>query len=169
VVDGYGPIDFSQLDAHRDPSNRRSDDPESLELPPGTRAAHADSFESLLVGGPIEAHPDRVRAANPLSYHRERLPPFLILHGSSDMTVPVHQSELLFDALAARGADVTLCVEDGLGHGFLIRPTLGSDPSRRTVRRHAAGGVIEPAHEGGPITYDLIEHFFARVLRPRNS
>jgi len=88
VVDGYGPVDFLQLDAHRDPSDPPSDDPESVTLPPGTRAADADSFESRLIGGPIGRHPDRVAAANPLSYTRPAVPPVLILHGTSDTTVP---------------------------------------------------------------------------------
>jgi acetyl esterase/lipase len=165
VVEGYGPIDFLQLDAHRDPSGRRSDDPESIELPPGMRSAHANSFESLLVGGPIERHADRVRLANPLSYERAQLPPLLILHGLSDMTVPAHQSEILFDVLAARGVDVTLSLAEGLGHGFLHGDRLGHQPPGRTITRRAVRGVVETIPDAPPITFELIESFFARHLR----
>jgi acetyl esterase/lipase len=165
VVDGYGPIDFLQLDAHRDPLGRPSDDPESIELPQGMRTAHANSFESLLIGGPVEEHPDRARLANPISYACPRVPPFLILHGLSDTTVPAHQSEMLFDVLAARGADVTLYLAQGLGHGFLNRPRLDSGPGS-TVARKACNGRIESIADPPPITFELIESFFRRCLRP---
>jgi dipeptidyl aminopeptidase/acylaminoacyl peptidase len=162
VVDGYGPCDFMQMDAHRDPLDRPSEDPESLMLPPGMRTAHANSFESLLVGGPVEQHPDRVRLANPLAYKRTKMPPFLILHGLSDTTVPSHQSELLFVGLAARGADVTLCLQEGLGHGFLNRDRW---PVGRTSTRHAVNGVVEVVADSPPITFGLIGAFFNRTLR----
>ena len=162
VVVGYGPTDFLQMDEHRDPRDRPSDDPESLTLPPGMRTAHANSFESLLVGGPVEQHPDRVRLANPIVYERPQVPPFLILHGLSDTTVPAHQSKLLFDALAARGVDVTLCLQEGLGHGFLNRDRW---PPGRTSMRHAVNGVIEEILDSPPITFELIEAFFERTLQ----
>ena len=66
VVDGYGPTDFLQMDAHRDPFDRPSGDPESITAC-GDADHRANSFESLLVGGPIEQHQDRVR---PRQSHR---------------------------------------------------------------------------------------------------
>jgi acetyl esterase/lipase len=162
VVDGYGPTDFLQMDAHRDPLDRPSDDPESLTLPPGMRSAHANSFESLLVGGPIEIHRDLVRFANPMAYERAAVPPFLILHGLADTTVPAHQSEVLFNTLAARGADVTLCLQEGLGHGFLNRDRW---PAGRTSTRRAVNGVVGTAADSPPITFELIGEFFERTLR----
>jgi acetyl esterase/lipase len=162
VVDGYGPTDFMRMDEHRDPLDRPSEDPESLTLPPGMRTAHANSFESLLVGGPIEEYPDRVRLANPMTYDRPNLPPLLILHGLSDTTVPAHQSELLFEALAARGADVTLCLQEGLGHGFLNRDHW---PAGKTSIRHAVNGIVEAIADSPPITFDMVGGFFERTLR----
>jgi acetyl esterase/lipase len=164
VVDGYGPTDFLQMDAHRDPF-ARSDDPESIELPIGMRNADANSFESLLVGGPIAQHPDRVRLANPITYDRPNLPPFLILHGLSDTTVPPHQSEILFEALAARGVDVTLCLEERLGHGFLNRDRWDSRSSGGTVTRVARGGPVDVIPDAPPMTFDLIGAFFEKWLR----
>jgi acetyl esterase/lipase len=165
VVEGYGPIDFLQMDAHRDPSDRPSDDPESIELPRGTRSANPESFESLLVGGPIERCTDRVQRANPITYARPGVPPFLILHGLCDTAVPAHQSEILFDALASRGVDVTLCLAEALGHGFLHGDRLGHQPPGRTVTRRAAGGAVETIPDAPPITFEVIESFFARHLR----
>jgi len=164
VVDGYGPVDFLQLDAHRDPLDRPSDDPESIPLPPGMRSAHANSFESLLLGGPIEQHVERVAAANPLAYERPGVPPFLILHGTSDATVPPHQSQLLFEGLAARGVDVTLCLIDGLGHGFLNRQQFGDRAAGPTRLRRAVHGVIDERCEQSAIGFDTIKAFFDRTL-----
>jgi acetyl esterase/lipase len=165
VVDGYGPTDFLQIDAHRLPDGFVSDDPETLLLPRGmTRSMAPDSFESLLLGAAIGTCPDRVRDANPLSYVTPGCPPFLLLHGSSDTTLPLHQSELLYDALAAADNDVTLCVIAQLGHGFLSRSHLDDGPAREmTVKMHlpGRGDVTERRRE--PI-FPMIEAFFRKHL-----
>ncbi|UCE46980.1 MAG: alpha/beta hydrolase fold domain-containing protein, partial [Phycisphaerales bacterium] len=107
VCDWYGPTDFLQMDKH------------SLK---GSRLIHdaPNSPESQLVGGPIQAEPYRslVRKANPITYVTKDDPPFLIMHGDKDMSVPLHQSELLHDALAKAGVDATLHVVNGAGHGL---------------------------------------------------
>jgi len=107
VCDWFGPTDFLQMDKH------------SLE---GSRLIHdaPDSPESLLVGGPIQNEPYRAIAkkANPITYVTKDDPPFLIMHGDKDMSVPLHQSELLYDALKKAGVEVTLYVVKGGGHGL---------------------------------------------------
>jgi acetyl esterase/lipase len=163
VVVAYAPVDFVLMDATRDP-DALSDDPESVQLPPGLRTSAPNSPESLLLGAPIEGIPERVRAANPITYLRPGLPPFLILHGLSDTTVPVDQSRVLHDALAAGGNDSTLCLIEHLGHGFLDRPHLDDGPPR-PMRVHAsrggspAGGIETSGH-----VFPLIERFFRRHL-----
>lgn len=105
VCDWYGPTDFLQMDDH---------------LLPGTAFTHnpADSPESQLVGGPIQAHPNQVATANPISYiGAEPIPPFLLMHGDQDPLVPFHQSVLLHEALQAAGANVTFVPLAGAGHG----------------------------------------------------
>lgn len=72
VVDGYDPLDFLQMDAHRDLAGPPADDHESMRLPSSKRTADPDSFESLLSGAPIEERPDLVRAASPLTYARPK-------------------------------------------------------------------------------------------------
>ncbi len=110
VIDYFGPVDFLQMDAHRLPDGLRNDDPNA----PG----------SLLVGGPIQDHPDRVAPTNPIRYLTEDVPSFLIVHGKRDRLVPHHQSVLLHDALTKVGADVTFyTVEDG-DHGNIEDPTV---------------------------------------------
>jgi len=107
VCDWFGPTDFLQMDKH------------SLE---GSRLIHdaPDSPESLLVGGPIQNEPYRAIAgkANPITYVTKDDPPFLIMHGDKDMSVPLHQSELLYKALKKAGVESTLYVVKGGGHGL---------------------------------------------------
>lgn len=139
VVDGYGPTDFLQIDTHRLSDGEVATDPESMQLPKDLRSASPDSFESRFLGAPINTCPELVRQANPAAYAHPGTPPFLILHGLSDMAVPPHQSELLYEALAAHQNTVTLCLIEGLGHGFLNRNHLDDGPPRRViVRGHAS-------------------------------
>jgi acetyl esterase/lipase len=153
VVTAYAPIDFLQMDAQRDATPIAVDDPTAFVLPPGARTADARSYESLLIGAPINDRPDLARAASPLAYIRAGAPPFLIVHGRSDSAVPVQQSELLHDALARCGTSVTLHLLDGLGHGFLDRA--GAAPSGTLAviesffRRHLARTTFDrPASDG---------------------
>lgn len=56
--------------------------------------------------------------ASPIQHIHDKVPPFLIMHGDADKTVPIEQSQLLADALKAKGLTVTFeTVPDG-GHGF---------------------------------------------------
>lgn len=109
VCDWYGPTDFLQMD-HAG-SSMQHDAP--------------DSPESLLIGGPIQAHPDRAARANPLTYigAGRAFPPFLIFHGDQDPLVPFQQSELLAAALEAAGAEVTFVRVTGGGHGGALFET----------------------------------------------
>ena len=108
VVDYFGPTDFLQMDAQRLPGGLVHDAP--------------DSPESQLVGGPIQAHRDRVAKANPITYVSEDAPPFLIIHGDKDPLVPYQQSVLLKEALEKVGARVTFYRVEGGGHGWFKDP-----------------------------------------------
>jgi acetyl esterase/lipase len=163
VVAAYAPIDFLQLDAHRAPPGTPSDDPEHLPMPPGILSADPDSFESLLLGAPIAACPERVREANPLTYLGAHPPPFLILHGLADTSVPPQQSELLFEALAARRAEVTLVLAERLGHGFLTRTHLDDRGPARLQVRWCRGGVRGGAPQVSAIL-PLVQAFFRAHL-----
>jgi acetyl esterase/lipase len=114
VVDCFGPTDLLRMDDF--PGNITHNAP--------------DSPESLLVGGPIQEHPDRVAAANPITYVDAEDPPFLILHGERDRLVPVNQSELLNEALQTAGVDSTFVRVKEAGHGFSGNP----DPGRREIQ-----------------------------------
>ena len=164
VVVGYAPIDFLRMDAQRNHDLSTVDDPTAFAPPPGAFTADADSYESLLIGAPIEERPDLVRAASPLTYVRPGAPPFLIVHGMSDVAVPSQQSVMLFEALARCGNDVTLQLVEGLGHGFLDRDDFELGPRRRVETYRADGGTTEHTGDGPPLTFDGIEAFFRRHL-----
>ena len=46
-------------------------------------------------------------------------PPFLIIHGKNDHTVPFAQSELLYEKLEKAGCDATLLAIEGADHADL--------------------------------------------------
>jgi dipeptidyl aminopeptidase/acylaminoacyl peptidase len=59
-----------------------------------------------------------VAKASPITYVSKDAPPFLIMHGDRDRTVPFNQSELLYAALNKAGVDATFMPMKGAGHGF---------------------------------------------------
>jgi acetyl esterase/lipase len=106
VVDWFGPTDMSQMDA---------------QAAPGTRFKHggADSPESKLLGCALSECPkELLQEANPLTYITAGTPPFLIMHGDIDTTVPLQQSQMLKDALRAKGVAATLIVVPQVSHVF---------------------------------------------------
>ncbi|OLS42196.1 alpha/beta hydrolase [Bacillus sp. MRMR6] len=163
VVDGYGPTDFLQMDAY---SNLEiiSRDPETAPLDPPRLHVSMDSPESQLLGAPIQSVPHLVREANPISYVAKGAPPFLIIHGLGDSAVPVYQSELLYDALIAKGNDSTLCLIEGLGHAFFNKNDL--DNTRHSVTiRWANTEQAEQVMQSEIKIFEMIEKFFYSHLK----
>jgi len=142
VVDCYGPSDFLQMGAtHLRPS----------------------SYESRFLGAPIDTVPDLVRKANPATYARADAPPFLILHGTDDTEVVPEQSILLYEALAAAGANATLCLIDGLAHGF-VTDDFAANTTGRVRLRESRPGLPEFAADAPPLNFGVIETFFRKHL-----
>jgi acetyl esterase/lipase len=124
VVDFYGPSDFLKMDEAR--------------LSNGQWHYPADSPESQLLGAPIKEIPEKVKQANPITYVNESAPPFLILHGTEDLNVPVNQSEIFFAALRKAGVDATFFEVIGAGHGgpqFYTEDSFTTHASWRPVIR----------------------------------
>lgn len=122
VVDEFGPSELLMMGKF--PSTMDHDGP--------------GSPESLLVGGPLQERVEVAKAASPISYVTADDPPFLIIHGSKDMTVPFDQSERLHEALEKAGvSSLFIPVNEG-GHGGFRSPEL----ERRTrlfFDRHLRG------------------------------
>jgi acetyl esterase/lipase len=70
-----------------------------------------------LIGGPLEQNKAKAIAASPIHYVSKDDPPFLIIHGENDSTVPVTQAESFAAALKAAGIETTLEIAPGRGHG----------------------------------------------------
>jgi acetyl esterase/lipase len=98
-----GPTDLVQL--YRDATG-----PSSAELNPKVKPA----LEAL-IGIPVEEN--RARTASPITYVSKDDPPFLILQGENDLTVPASLARSFFAALKAAGVDATLEIAPGRGHG----------------------------------------------------
>jgi acetyl esterase/lipase len=97
VCDYYGPSDFNSFG----------------KVPGFERHARADSPESALLGG----KPGAAEAASPVTHVTPDDPPFLIVHGDQDRTVPLDQSRRMDAALRAAGVETELIVLPGSGHG----------------------------------------------------
>ena len=78
------------------------------------------SSESLLMGFNVMTHPQEAYENSPVSKVTPDAPPFLLIHGTKDCTVPFSQSEEVYDALEAAGCDVTLLALDGAEHADLM-------------------------------------------------
>ena len=106
VCDYFGPTDFTQIS--RFPSRIRHDAP--------------DSPESKLLGGPVQENKKAAQRANPITYVTKDDPPFLIVHGDKDQSVPHNQSQLLYEALKKADVKVKFHTVKGAGHGRFNSP-----------------------------------------------
>lgn len=102
VVDWSGPTDLLVLDSCRNTPLHNG----------------ANSPESLLIGGSVQDNQDKAKLANPITYIDQNDPPFLILHGEADQTVPSCQSTLLFDALQKANVPSQLVLIPNAQHGI---------------------------------------------------
>lgn len=86
------------------------------ELP--VRGGLSPSLQNLL-NRPKEVTPESLgllRAISPLNQVRPGLPPFLLIHGDADKTVPIQQSYDFQEKLRANGVECDLLVLSGAGH-----------------------------------------------------
>jgi len=194
VLDGYGPTRFDVMDAQTQEERPDSQQAvvtinvgggARIAVPGGAPApagggrgepgvargrgavAHDDatSPESRLVGAALQTVPDRVREASPITYVGKNAPPFLIMHGLADNSVPHGQSVLLYEALEAAGNEVTLRLVDGLPHTFFNRTDLDEvgGPFRMDVREHRRGGPETKRVERAGV-FSVAREFFRRHL-----
>ncbi len=102
VVDLYGPTDFKAfVTTVGYEGHNRNGSPES----------------KLLGGGEVLSNEGGIKRVNPITYVDKADPPFLIIHGTDDRTVPLNQSEAMHEALKSVDVESTLHVIEGAGHG----------------------------------------------------
>ena len=75
-----------------------------------------------MLGKTFAEAPELYRAASPVTYVRSNSPPVLILHGTADTIVSIHQSELFDRVLTAAGADHHFEAIPGAVHSFDLQP-----------------------------------------------
>lgn len=76
----------------------------------------AASPESLMLGMNAMLHQEDALKACPVSFVSKDAPPFMIIHGINDHTVPFSQGEILHDKLEAAGCDVKLIALEDADH-----------------------------------------------------
>ncbi len=102
-LDWFGPADFPNYDPN---------------LPePMVQRENPDSVIAQLLGGPLSEKLELARRASPVTWATKAAAPLLIMQGTKDPLVPLDQSQRLADKLKSVGADVTLDVIEGAGHG----------------------------------------------------
>lgn len=79
-------------------------------------APRGEEGEKLLDGPQLT---ELAKKISPALLVDRKQPPFLIIHGDADFTVPLHQSELLLAALKKQGGSAELIVKKGGGHPWL--------------------------------------------------
>ena len=87
---------------------------------------------STFLAGPEGGLEDRARQASPITYVGGDAPPFLLVHGTADQTVPIQQSNRFAKALRDAGAaEVRYMIFDNEGHGVFQRQQLVTFPAMK--------------------------------------
>lgn len=115
------------------------DGPADMRALPGLGAAEISDY---LGGSPSEV-PGAYDASSPLKQVRSGAPPFLLIHGNTDLYVDVSQSYVMRDALKAVGTDAELLILDGDAHTVNPSADLGdNDNVQYTVDSPEAWAVM---------------------------
>jgi acetyl esterase/lipase len=123
VIDWYGAID-----------------PEAAAPSPAAAGRIAASINAYLGCEPAKCPPGWARSASPFPYIDRSDPPFLIQHGTADVTVSPYQSRRLYDALHAAGVPAELVLYPNVSHGFAKVPEGGANDA---VNQQALDKVLE--------------------------
>lgn len=109
VIDWYGPMNLLSIGRQHGPDSDKD---------------AASSWESSMVGAPLQSDPQRTLAASPINYVHAGAPPVQIHHGTTDSLVPYAQSVEFADALRAAGGDVELIPVEGSDHFWTGAPDI---------------------------------------------
>lgn len=129
AADWFGPTEIVKMDSCGSSMNHSS----------------ASSPEGALLGGVVTTKLDLAATANPITYVDSKDPPFFIVHGTSDQTVPICESIFLDAALQKAGVQTKLTKVNGGGHGTgtTVEPYLGQMVSFfETARLSASTGIV---------------------------
>lgn len=82
------------------------------------------SFMVPFLGAKFADKPDVYKQASPINYVSKDDPPFLIMHGTADLIVPIIHSERFLDKLKAADVPARLVSVKGKGHGWEGQPAI---------------------------------------------
>ena len=144
VCDWYGPANFLTICGT---------------VPPTSNHCDETSPEGKLIGGDLRTNPDKCKSVSPITYVSKDDPPFLIMHGTADNTVPFHQSVELDSAYKAIGHDVTFIPQPGAGHGG---GSFGADSTKQRITdffNRTLMGKTSVDNEIIPTLFQLFQNF----------
>jgi acetyl esterase/lipase len=103
AINLFGPADFPGYDPNLPTAMVQRNNPQSV--------------LAQLFGGPVAEKLELATRASPVTWATKDAAPMLIMQGTNDPLVPLDQSQRLADKLKSVGAQVTLDVIEGAGHG----------------------------------------------------
>jgi acetyl esterase/lipase len=117
IVNGYGPADVTDL------------------------LAKNVSFAVQWIPASTPNRAALAEQVSPITYVRRGLPPLITVQGDMDTTVPMSESQELYDLLTAAGADTSLHFVAGAGHGFSTPATAWPDAEKAMFDFLVAHGI----------------------------
>lgn len=92
-----------------------------LDLRPKAVAEFTPMVQAIVtnfLGAPSSRDPQKAALASPMTHVKAGLPPFLLVHGTTDMMVPISQSRRFKEALDRAKVPALLVEVPHIGHGF---------------------------------------------------
>lgn len=90
-----------------------------FDFAPMTASADGNSAGRRLLGCEQTCSAEKLRSVSPVTYIDKSDPPFLLIHGENDKTVPAQQSRIGAAALAKAGVKVETIFIPGVDHSFI--------------------------------------------------
>jgi acetyl esterase/lipase len=122
--------------------------PADLTLYTETPGIEAAMFKPFL-GTSYRDKPDVYKKASPIEHVSKDDPPFLIVHGTADIIVPIIHSERLHEKLTKAGVKSELITVKGAGHGWTGKDAISTTAATLEFLSknllHLAGSRAEPA------------------------
>jgi alpha-L-fucosidase 2 len=106
VVPFYGPFDLEALAAA------------ARQATPSASASRGFADLVGAVGMDDKAYYTLIRKASPINYVRQGIPPFLLIHGTADKTVPYSESPNMCEKIKSVGGICEVFTVEGADHGI---------------------------------------------------
>lgn len=112
VIDLYGISDLTKIASDFSLSIQKTHN-----SPSAPEALFLNGVAVFKEGGSVSSDPEKVKKSNPMSYISTNTPPFLLMHGDSDILVSPSETDILYQALIKHGIKAERYLIKGVGHG----------------------------------------------------